>query len=145
MIVVETGSRDWRHEQFIRRVLTAIYVKHGPFTLFHGDCRDKDGNPRGADFHADTWGREMEPHGVKVTPFQANWIALKHRAGPIRNKRMMIQAAAAQSRGEKVHVVAFRRRENSKGTNDAIRCAIECGLDYTLYTEADVAALHHRK
>lgn len=144
MIIVVTGSRDWRHEQFIRRVLDSVYVKHGIFTLYHGDCQDKDGNKRGADFHADTWGKEMEPHGIEVTPFPANWAALGYGAGPARNKQMMVQAAAAQSRGEKIHVVAFRRRENSKGTNNAIRCAIECGLPYQLYTEADVAALHRK-
>lgn len=145
MIVVGTGSRDWRHEQFVRQTLTDIFVEHGPFELYHGYCTDRDGVLRGADRHMDAWGKEMESHGIHVEPFPANWD-LGNQAGPIRNRLMMTRAAAAQSRGEVVKVVAFRRRENSRGTNDALRNAIECGLaDRQVYTEADVAANYRNK
>lgn len=126
MIVVVTGSRDWRYPHFVAAILNVIYVKNGMFALYHGDCRDKDGNPAGADKHANDWAETI--YGMEIERFPANFRQRGPIAGPERNERMMLKAATAMSRGETVVCAAFRRHENSRGTNSALRYAAQYGI-----------------
>lgn len=126
MIIIVTGSRDWRYPKFVSAMMNVIYTRHGLFTLYHGDCRDKNGNPAGADKHANDWAETIR--GMDIERFPANFRERGPVAGPERNDRMMLQAATAMSRGEDALCVAFRRHENSKGTNSALRYAAQYGI-----------------
>mgnify|MGYP001589644445 FL=1 len=118
MIVIVTGSRDWDHKRFVWMVLNTVYVKHGPFTLYHGDCHIK-GFPAGADAHAQSWA-DTNPHiTVKRFPVtREEWAEHGTPAGPMRNRRMVEDAYHSAERG-RVIGHAFQR-DGSSGTRNTI-------------------------
>ncbi len=116
-IVIVTGSRNWRYRRFVWMVLNSLYVRNGSFTLYHGDCRDRQGNPCGADADAQAWADTVRD--IEVRRFPADWDRYGTRAGPIRN-RAMVQTAYREAGAEAVQGVAFPRG-GSTGTRGTIR------------------------
>lgn len=91
MRVIVTGSRTWRDRNRIWEHLDLLATT-GPLTVVHGDCF------RGADSIASDWcQRHYVPRRYPVTeePHPAQWKALGHRAGPIRNAEMAALGADA--------------------------------------------------
>lgn len=138
MIIIITGSRDWRHPAFVGCVLNTRYVKYGPFILYHGDCRDRNGNPIGADAHADRWAQTA--HGIDVRPRPADWNRYGNAAGPIRNREMVHEAAWAAGDLNEVRCDAFQR-DDSRGTQNTIDICEGLGIHVDVWTEADVQRL----
>jgi hypothetical protein len=137
-VVVVTGSRDWRYPEYVNLVLNALYVRHGAFILYHGGCQytsgPRKGQLRGADAHADAWGRTV--HGIDIRQRDADWDQYGKAAGPIRNKSMAIEALQVAQSIDNIRCVAFPRGE-SRGTYDAIRHARALGIFVDEKSEAD--------
>src|SRR5574341_334861 len=117
--VVFTGSRDWDLRRVVWMVLNTVYVKQGPFTLFHGAC-----HLGGADEHAQAWG-DTNQH-VLVRPFPATDYGPWPMCGPIRNEDMVKTAVRTYGR-ENVHGLAFPRGV-SKGTRGTIELMESYGV-----------------
>lgn len=122
MIVLITGSRDWKNRTLIRGVLNGIYSNLGdePLEIWCGGAR-------GPDTLAINWAKEMN---VPIIVHHALW----HRdnrymawAGFERNALMCEKLYNEQENGKKVTVVAFWD-EASKGTKDTIDYADKRGL-----------------
>ena len=142
MIVIVTGSRNWTHKRFVWVVLNTVYVKHGPFTLYHGDCHIK-GLPAGADAHAQEWA-DTNPH-VTVEPFPVSreeWDACGRSAGPQRNRRMVEDAYHSAGR-EKVIGQAFQR-DNSSGTQNTIDLMDSFSIPCRVWTHEEAARFPKR-
>lgn len=128
MIVIVTGSRNWRHPHFLRAVMNAGYTRYGMFDLYHGAC------PTGADAQADAWARTVP--GMHIERFPADWTH-GSSAGPERNERMIMTALRNGSPDGQVRCVAFHR-SNSRGTQHAINYARKLHIPTTVWTEADI-------
>lgn len=123
MIIVGTGSRDHNDVPFIRLVMNSLYVKYGPFLLFHGACQYRDGRLRGADKHMDEWACTMSNQGIRIKQFPADWNGpLGNGAGPVRNRQMIDEALTTAGSATMIQCVAFPLGR-SKGTWDAARYA----------------------
>ena len=98
------GDRNWKDVETIEN-----FVKSLPpdTVIIHGDCR-------GADSIADKAAKE---HGLTVKPFSAKWDKYGEAAGPIRNRRMLVE-------GKPDRVVAFHDDlSKSRGTADMVKQA----------------------
>uniref|UniRef100_A0A6M3MD92 YspA cpYpsA-related SLOG domain-containing protein n=1 Tax=viral metagenome TaxID=1070528 RepID=A0A6M3MD92_9ZZZZ len=98
------GDRKWKDVETIEN-----FVKSLPpdTVIIHGDCR-------GADKIADKAAKE---HGLTVEPFSAKWEKYGGAAGPIRNRRMLVE-------GKPDRVVAFHDDlSKSRGTADMVKQA----------------------
>ncbi len=73
------------------------------------------GHARGADLLGERWAKE---HGVALNVFPADWNRLGRKAGPIRNRQMLVE-------GRPQLVVAFAGKE---GTADMIKQATTAGV-----------------
>lgn len=125
-LVIVTGGRSHAYPGIVHSNLSALYVKLGPFTLFHGACRDKKtGEMIGADRYADDWGSTAPD--VTVRPFEADWDRYRKSAGPIRN-RWMVSEGVRQFPREMIHGLAFPE-PGSKGTVNCIEVMEEFGID----------------
>ncbi len=107
MRVIICGDRNWKDEETIE-----IFIETLPpdTVIIHGGCR-------GADMIADAMARK---HGLEVhPPFFAQWNIYRKGAGPIRNKRMILE-------GKPDRVVAFHNDlSKSKGTANMLKLAKE--------------------
>lgn len=133
--VVITGSREWTQKKFLWLVLNAVYVRQGPFTMFHGDC-----HLGGADRDADEWGR-TNPY-VTVRKFPATDYGPWPACGPIRNEDMVRTAVREYGR-ENVYGVAFPRGV-SKGTRGTIELMVSHGISYEKHEHEDAVRFHKR-
>ena len=98
------GDRNWKDVETIEN-----FVKSLPpdTVIIHGDSR-------GADKIADKAAKE---HGLTVKPFSAKWEKYGGAAGPIRNRRMLVE-------GKPDRVVAFHDDlSKSRGTADMVKQA----------------------
>ncbi len=119
MILVVSGSRNWKDGDFISATLDFVTKDESLITLIHGDAK-------GADHHAKVW---ANLRGIKHIPFIPRWDELGPSAGPVRNKDMIDAAIrAGEAVGEKVILVAFRLA-NSKGTTQTIDYATRKGVE----------------
>jgi hypothetical protein len=113
--VIVTGSRAWPDPVRVAHELNALYLQHGPFTLIHGACAT------GADAAAHHWyetaGADL---GVIEVRYPAAWEEYGKRAGPLRNEKMVKEAAADL-------VVAFPLFD-SRGTKHTIELAEAAGI-----------------
>lgn len=108
MKLLVTGSRGWKHNGIIHRLLTQLK----PDSVVHGDC------PTGADARADTICRRLR---IPVTRYPADWKNLGISAGFRRNTEMLEKETPdvvlafwdGQSRGTE-HTINEARRLNLK-------------------------------
>jgi hypothetical protein len=112
LVIVTTGSRDlsWplpRIEQALSGAAGGQVVR----LLIHGGAR-------GADALAGEAARQL---GWPVQVIRANWACYGHAAGPIRNRRMLLQARqVASDCAAEVLVLGF---PGGSGTEDCLRHA----------------------
>ncbi len=119
MIVVVTGGRDFKDQAMVEGELAKLYfATRGPFEVWHGGCRT------GADYFASLSARaHQEPHGWREKAFVADWDADGRAAGPIRNGRMVREAAFYS---DSVCLAFWDGK--SRGTADCMRQARHAGL-----------------
>ena len=98
------GDRNWKDVETIENFVRSL----PPDTvIIHGGCR-------GADRIADKAAKE---HGLTVEDFSAKWEKYGRAAGPIRNRRMILE-------GKPDRVVAFHDDlSKSRGTADMLKQA----------------------
>ena len=101
--VVISGSRFYKNEEKMRRILTGLHERHPNITLIVGDCK-------GADFIARKIAKER---GIKLEIFEAYWDMYGKKAGPIRNKEMILRTKTF----DEYYILIFHENlEKSKGT-----------------------------
>jgi hypothetical protein len=109
--VLICGSRDWTDEKMIEDYI--LTLKEGS-VIIEGECP-------GADKIAKKCGKK---HGFEVEGYRADWDLHGDKAGPIRNKRMILE-------GKPDKVVAFHDDiSKSRGTKDMINKAKDYGIPY---------------
>jgi hypothetical protein len=111
MRVLVCGSRVFRDEQTMRRVLEDETRGEARVLLIHGGCR-------GADALA---GKVAQEKGWDVQIYRADWENHGHAAGPIRNQKML-------EKSKPTLVLAFPLTD-SRGTKDMIRRAEKAGVE----------------
>jgi hypothetical protein len=107
MKILITGSRNWRDDVAIERVIS----DHQGDTFVFGDC------PTGADAIAH---HICHRYHIDHQEFRADWRKHGRAAGPIRNKEMVEQKPD--------RVYAFLQQLQSKGTWDCIHLAVAHGI-----------------
>jgi len=109
--VLICGSRYWKDEKIIEDYI--LTLEKGSVII--------EGEGRGADRIAKKLGKK---HGFEVEGYEADWDIHGDKAGPIRNKRMILE-------GKPDKVVAFHDNiSKSKGTKDMIETASKHGVPY---------------
>lgn len=109
MRVLVCGGRHFDDALTLGSWLGGIHKNHGPITLLI------EGGAPGADFMARKF---AEWQGIPVQTFEAEWDRHGRKAGPLRNRRMIVE-------GKPDLVVAF---EGGKGTADMVRQAEGAGI-----------------
>lgn len=134
-IVAVTGYRDYAYPRVVWMTLSALYVKIGPFTLFHGACEDKlTGEMVGADRFADDWAHTNPD--VRIEPYPADWDQFPHDAGPLRN-RQMVYEATQRLPVERIHGLAFPG-PRSRGTWHCVKIMRDFGIEPDIWNYARV-------
>lgn len=116
MNVLFCGSRNWDSHAEIAAIMNLLPVD---VTIIHGAAR-------GADMIAHI---EAMRRDFSVWEFPADWEKHGKAAGHIRNQQMLDE-------GEPQMVFAFRKRGDSRGTDDMCRRARAAGLPVVVVTEA---------
>ncbi|MEQ8354639.1 MAG: SLOG family protein [Kiloniellaceae bacterium] len=106
MKTIVAGGRDYRFDDFDRRLLDRLRIRHGISEVVCGMAH-------GADTSGKEWAEAM---GIPVAEFPADWNKHGRAAGPIRNRRMAEYGDA---------LVAF---PGGRGTSNMIKQARELGL-----------------
>lgn len=126
--VLVTGSRTYRHRDYVRELLWDYLRYYGPLIIVHGDCDD------GPDAYAKEWAIEHEIFGVAHDPVpvtKQEWETLGHAAGPRRNERMADHLAMLQKSDVTALCAAFIdpctqlrcHRPRPHGSHGAAQCA----------------------
>ena len=105
MKVLVCGSRFWKNKEKLYKFLDELepYID----TVIEGEAP-------GADSMARDWALENQ---IPVKRYPANWDEFGKKAGPIRNRQMLME-------GNPDLVIAFHEKiEKSKGTKDMINVA----------------------
>lgn len=113
--ILVCGDRDWMDEEGIWRVLDKYLEQYEPdqLLIIQGDAR-------GADMIAKEW---AERNQIDHMSFPARWRVWGRRAGPIRNRRMLME-------GEPDIVHAFHDNfANSTGTKHMVEIARRAGVE----------------
>ncbi|WP_089177297.1 DUF2493 domain-containing protein [Bosea sp. AS-1] len=103
MRLLVTGGRDFTNRELAFSALNKLDAENCIDVVIHGAAK-------GADTLAARWCAAMN---VPVWPFPAEWRRHQNAAGPIRNQRMIDEAAPS-------HVLAF---SGGNGTADMVRRA----------------------
>ncbi len=106
--VLVCGGRDFANYGLVDHVLTALDERHIISVIIEGGAS-------GADRFGKDWG---ETNWCKVETYRADWDAYGPSAGPIRNKRMLVE-------GKPDIVVAF---PGGRGTANMMRQARDAGV-----------------
>lgn len=116
MRIIVCGPVGWDNRAFVWEVLDELHARHGIDCVIEGEAR-------GVDTFAREWALDR---GVPHEPYKANW-SLQHRAaGPIRNKRMIVE-------GKPERVIAIARDWEDRGTANMRKQAEKAGLLVTRY------------
>lgn len=125
MIVVVTGSREWKRADIINKALNTIK----PSLLFHGGAR-------GADTLAGRWCDET---GTDCVVIPALWGSHGKQAGTLRNKRMLELAnMTAQASQMPITILAFPMPD-SIGTKHCMAQAKKMGLHVEQYSQTGLS------
>lgn len=108
MHVAVIGSRTYRDRESLFRDLDRAWTKWGPFTLVSGGAA-------GADRLAEEWATKR---GVPALIFRADWERYGRKAGPLRNRAIVLAADA---------VIAYWDGR-SPGTRGTLEMAQAAGL-----------------
>jgi len=82
------GGRDWDDQDKMNRVLDALHAEHRFSMIMTGGQQSWCGARKfGADWQAYIWARPA----MTIDVFPADWLVFGKAAGPIRNKRMLIE------------------------------------------------------
>ena len=106
--IIVCGGRGYRNRDSVYWQLDRIHTARGIAVVIHGAAR-------GADSLAAEWAQDR---CVLAEPYPADWASDGKAAGPIRNQRMLDQAAPDA-------VVAF---PGGRGTDDMVRRAKVAGV-----------------
>jgi hypothetical protein len=112
MLVIGTGSREFRSAKFIRECFIKIRAKYNMTEYYHG-------NAKGFDKYSEFVLRSTRFTNIRA--FDADWNQYGASAGPIRNQ-LMIDTALTLYKPSDIVLVAFPL-ETSKGTYDCIEKA----------------------
>lgn len=118
MRVLVCGGRNYRDYETLSSVLSGIR----PSIVI-------DGGARGADWMASSWALE---NGVHSVTYKADWNAHGKAAGPMRNRRMIVE-------GKPDIVVAF---PGGKGTEDMISKARSAGIKLHIVPTCNAEPTH---
>ncbi len=115
MRVLICGDRNWANVKVIRNVIKKLK----PTVIIEGGAK-------GADRIAWDVAEELD---IKALEFKADWLKEGRAAGPIRNKKMLVE-------GKPDLVVAFHNDiDASKGTKNMLKQAQKAGIATRLFTE----------
>jgi len=106
------GYEDWAAVEVVLRIFDPRYT-----TLIHGAC------PTGADHIAESVAHAL--HWQRLIPYYADWDKYGRAAGPIRNKRMLVE-------GKPDVVIVF---PGGNGTANMVSQAHKAGLHVLSYEE----------
>jgi hypothetical protein len=121
MIVVVTGSRDWKRADILNKALDTL----SPTLVFHGGAR-------GADTLAGKW---CDEKGVDCLIVPALWTGHGKQAGTLRNKRMLeLAKMIAESSQSSIKVAAFPLPD-SIGTKHCMSQAKKMGIAIEQYSQ----------
>ena len=112
--VLVCGGRDYHNKELLFRVLDASNASKPIDLIIHGAAR-------GADMLAQAW---ADDRGVCCLQFAADWKTDGKAAGPIRNRKMLLE--------EPDLVIAF---PGGSGTADMVRRARKAGVEVTEITK----------
>lgn len=116
--VLVCGGRDFADRALVFAALNRVHVALRFEVLIHGDCRDRDGKPCGADALAGEWARSRRVPEVRFPVSKQEWRTLGKKAGPMRNARMLRE-------GRPDVVIAF---PGERGTADMMKQAKRAGV-----------------
>lgn len=105
--VLVSGGRDYQNREILFRVLDASHAGTPIDQIIHGAAR-------GADTLAQQW---ADDRGVRCLQFPADWKKDGKAAGPIRNRRMLLE--------EPDLVICF---PGGRGTADMRKAAHKAGV-----------------
>lgn len=108
MIVLVCGGRYFTDARLVNKTLDELHAAKAISLLIHGKAT-------GADTLGGKWARS---HIVPVKEFPADWRTFRRRAGPIRNRQMLVE-------GKPDLVLAFRGGE---GTSNMVEQARSAGV-----------------
>lgn len=121
MIIVVTGSRNWKDYDTLRSYIDLLSKKerilHSPHFIVHGDAK-------GADQLANKYAIQ---HSIPIKAFPADWT-LGNKAGPIRNQQMIDWAIKRALQFESEVICIAFPLPKSKGTWDCIRRCVKEGV-----------------
>ena len=112
--VLVCGGRDFRDREAVFASLDSLHAEHRFSVVIAGGSR-------GTDTLAADWARER---GVPTEVYRADWEHFGHKAGPLRNGRMLAE-------GKPDLVVAF---PGGKGTANLIEQARAAGVRVFLWS-----------
>lgn len=123
MKVLCCGDRNWTN---VERVLEVLKRLPQNSVIVHGACK-------GADTICGVVAQEL---GMVIRSYPADWSRYKKRAGPFRNRQMLLEEHTA---GEPINfVIAFHDNINeSKGTADMLRIATKSNIKTLLITTSE--------
>ena len=123
MIAIFCGSREWKDEEAIRKVMSCLELDG--LTILHGA-------QRGADILSGEVAREL---GVGIIPVPAEWETFGLSAGPIRNEQMKnIAVLAGKKYSQPVRCYAFHEDPMlGSGTRDMVKRARKAGIHSYVY------------
>lgn len=128
MRVLVCGSRDWNDSAAVEAALSGVFAGY--------ECHNSDATPRpylieggarGADEAARRWHANFYEEATlcgcepQLLTFPADWDAHGKAAGPIRNQQMVDE-------GTPDVVLAFKSKDQSRGTDDMIRRSREADI-----------------
>lgn len=120
LIIVVTGSRKWDKPWRVHTILDSYM----PYMVVEGNCRT------GADLHARQW---LTMRGLQKRSYTADWDRLGKKAGPIRNRRMLLDYYLYPN----VLLIGFPMAGGS-GTQDCMRQALELGMRVENYGDVQL-------
>jgi predicted Rossmann-fold nucleotide-binding protein len=111
MRVLVCGGRHYNDEERVNAELDALVKEHGWIIVIEGGAT-------GADTLARNWATLHRGEDVALKTFEAEWRLHGRKAGPIRNRRMLIE-------GQPDLVLAF---PGGSGTSDMVGKAMAAGV-----------------